>query len=996
MSILQSQAGRFQRRKPRGRKRLPGGAGGFCGLRALRFEPMEERTLLSVGWQYDHVIVDLRPTVASLPANSLQAFVNRSTIPAARLVFPDASGATQDIGPLGSTSPVGLTPQQIRAAYGINSIAIGSVVGDGTGQTIAIIDAYDDPSLVSSTSANFLTSDLHKFDVQFNLPDPPSFLKLDEHGGTSYPAGDTGWSTEEALDVEWSHALAPKANIILVEATSATDSDLISIAVNTARNWPGVSALSMSFGRSEGGNDTSLGSVFTTPGGHGGVTFLASTGDSGSPGGFPAFAPNVVAVGGTTLTLSGGNYGSETGWSGSGGGQSVYEAKPTYQNGVNSSAYRQIPDVSFDADPASGVAVLDTYGQGGWLQVGGTSVSSPCWAGLVADANQLRVSQGLAPMDGPSQTLPILYAMSSGDFHDITSGSNGGFSAHAGYDEVTGIGSPVANKLAPDFFPTASKGTVAFSARSYELGTTATITVRDSDLSGNGSCPVTVTSSAGDSETLSLAALGGGVFQGSIPTSAGTVIPGDGVLEAVAGGTITATYNDANNGSGSPAVVTDQAAVFSHLQITTTSPLPTAVLGQSYSVTLAATGGVGSDAWSIASGTNYTESDPGTGWLGGGTAQGWQADNASWSLALPWAFPYYGTSYSSVNVCSNGFLDFTSTSTSASNSQAALASAVRIAPLWEDLTTATAGDNIYVTSNANYVAVRWAAHTVSGSYPVNFEAVLYPNGDVKFNYGAAMSGLTPTSGVSRGDSAHYTLSRIDQASSIPANISSLMVHPGTVPPGLSLSSAGVLSGTPTGSAAGYDIPVTVTDSASPQHTATSSLHVNVVTLPLLALAVPANETEGVGTVNGTVTIPAALGSALAVNLVSSDTGRLTVPATVTIPVGQTSASIPITIIDDTLLNGPEAVTITASATGYTPGTGTVMVHDNETATLSVTLPTSAHETAGTVAGTITSSGAPTRNITLQLASSDTTRLTVPSTATLLAGQTTANFTATLL
>ena len=210
----------------------------------------------------------------------------------------------------------------------------------------------------------------------------------------------------------------------------------------------------MSFGRSESSDDAALNSVFTTPSGQPGVTFLASTGDSGAPGGFPAFSPNVVAVGGTTLTINSSTYAwvGETGWSGSGGGQSVYQSEPSYQSGVQNSGWREIPDVAFDADPNTGVAVYDSYDYGSsspWVQVGGTSLSSPCWAGLVAIANQLRASQGQGSLDGLSQTLPVLYGLPASDFHDITSGSNGGFSAGPGYDMVTGIGSPVANLLVP-------------------------------------------------------------------------------------------------------------------------------------------------------------------------------------------------------------------------------------------------------------------------------------------------------------------------------------------------------------------------------------------------------------------------------------------------------------------------------------------------------------------------------------------------------------------
>jgi uncharacterized repeat protein (TIGR01451 family) len=461
-----------------------------------------------------------------------------------------------------------MTPQQVRTAYGINSIALGSVAGDGSSQTIAIIDAFDAPNLVDSTDPNFVNSDLHQFDLQFSLPDPPSFVKVNETGGASLPAasGSSGWSVEASLDVEWAHAIAPRANIVLFEANSTADSDLITTAVNTARNWPGVVAISMSFGRAESSNDTSELSVFNTPSGHPGVTFLASTGDSGAPGGFPADAPNVVAVGGTTLNINPSTYAyvSETGWSEGGGGQSTYEAEPSYQTAVNTSGWRQIPDVSFDADPSTGVAVLDTYDFGNstpWVQVGGTSVSSPCWAGLVAVGGQLRSAVGLATTDGSTQTLPQLYSMKAADFHDIINGNNGN-AAHLGYDMVTGIGSPVADKLVPDFILVTSHGTAAFSAPTYEVGTPVTVTIGDLDLAASPSCTVTLTSSTGDSETLSVPALGGGVFQVSIPTSDGTVAAGDGVLETVPGGTITLTYNDSNDGTGNSATVTAQATMF--------------------------------------------------------------------------------------------------------------------------------------------------------------------------------------------------------------------------------------------------------------------------------------------------------------------------------------------------------------------------------------------------------------------------------------------------
>ncbi len=164
----------------------------------------------------------------------------------------------------------------------------------------------------------------------------------------------------------------------------------------------------------------------------------------------------------------------------------------------------------------------------------------------------------------------------------------------------------------------------------------------------------------------------------------------------------------------------------------------------------------------------------------------------------------------------------------------------------------------------------------------------------------------------------------------------------------------------------------------------------------LSIAVPANATKGDPPVTASVNIPAPLAGDLTISLTSSDPSRATVPASVTISAGQTSAPLPITIIDDGLLDGPEAVVITGTAAGYATTTATITIHDNQTATLSMTLPLTAHETDGTIIGTVTSGAAPARNITVQLTSSDTTRLTVPATVTLLAGQTSVNFTATLL
>jgi Bacterial Ig-like domain (group 3) len=375
---------------------------------------------------------------------------------------------------------VAYAPNQIRDAYGINPLGL-----DGTGQTIAIVDAYDDPSIFQAVDA---------FDSQFTLTDSgptlysqygpaSSFLTvLNQYGQATYlPStdpngpGTDNWEVEEALDVEWAHAIAPGAQIILVEANSQSLSDLMA-SVATAAAQPGVSVVSMSWGFAEGqavfASDEALyDSYFDVPG----VTFVASTGDYGAADPeYPAFSPNVVAVGGTSLTLNADNsYNSETGWGyysnsvgafiGSGGGISLYEPEPAYQQGVQSTGYRTTPDVSMVADPATGVWIADTYNldpNNPFEIVGGTSVSAPAWAGLFALVNQGRATAGETSLNSstPTDAQQALYMLPQSDYNSITSGDNG-YTANAGYNLVTGLGTPVANLLVPDLIAYQGAGT---------------------------------------------------------------------------------------------------------------------------------------------------------------------------------------------------------------------------------------------------------------------------------------------------------------------------------------------------------------------------------------------------------------------------------------------------------------------------------------------------------------------------------------------------------
>jgi subtilase family serine protease len=363
------------------------------------------------------------------------------------LATPDyvAVHTANNAAPLATSGPTGMTPAAVRSAYGFNGVTFsGGVAGTGAGETIAIVDAYDDPNIAS---------DLHQFDLKFGLSDP-TFTKVNQNGGSAMPAANKGWATEIALDVEWAHAIAPGANILLVEANSSSMSDLMT-AVNTARNASGVVAVSMSWGGGEFSSESSYDSYFTTPAGHVGVSFFVASGDNGAPTSYPAASPNVVSVGGTTLNLSGANYGSESAWSGSGGGPSSFESQPSYQKGVvtQSSTQRTNPDVAYDADPNSGFPVYDSYNNGTatpWGQWGGTSDAAPQWAALTAIADQGRAINGLGSLNGASQLLPALYQLPASDFHDVTTGASSGspkYSAGVGYDLATGRGTPVANLL---------------------------------------------------------------------------------------------------------------------------------------------------------------------------------------------------------------------------------------------------------------------------------------------------------------------------------------------------------------------------------------------------------------------------------------------------------------------------------------------------------------------------------------------------------------------
>ncbi len=299
-------------------------------------------------------------------------------------------------------APFPYGPSTMQRIYGFNQVP-----NQGQGQVIAIVDAYDDPNA---------EADLGVFTQQFNLPPCTTangcFQKI-YAAGTSPP----------------------------VDSNRAVD-----VAVQN-----GAHVVSMSWGGTEYLGQLLADAHFNVKG----VTFVASSGDFGNFGGvsYPATSPLVVGVGGTTLVLGQiGNYLYETAWSDSTGGLSLFETEPSYQASAQQFGKRGTPDVAYNGDPATGVAVYDSVpisGAYGWYQVGGTSAGAPQWSALFAIANSVRVSAGKNTLDKPQFGMYLAPSL----YHDIILGTNGecGYicNARAGYDFVTGLGSPRANQMIP-------------------------------------------------------------------------------------------------------------------------------------------------------------------------------------------------------------------------------------------------------------------------------------------------------------------------------------------------------------------------------------------------------------------------------------------------------------------------------------------------------------------------------------------------------------------
>jgi len=320
-----------------------------------------------------------------------------------------------------AATPSGIGPSDLTSAY--------SLPAGGSGATVAIVDAYDDPNA---------ESDLATYRAQYGLPACTTangcFKKVNGSGQSSpLPTADSGWAGEISLDVDMVSAVCPNCHILLVEAASADDNSLFS-AIDSAVSL-GAKYVSNSWGGSESSSETSQDADLNHPG----VAITVSSGDDGTGAEYPATSRYVTAVGGTSLTKSSSasRGWTEKAWTSAGSGCSAYETKPTWQTVTTNCSRRAEADVSAVADPATGVAVYQTYGASGWSVYGGTSASAPIIAGVYA----------LAGTPG-SADYPASYPYAhQSNLFDVTSGSNGSCgapicTAGSGWDGPTGLGTP--------------------------------------------------------------------------------------------------------------------------------------------------------------------------------------------------------------------------------------------------------------------------------------------------------------------------------------------------------------------------------------------------------------------------------------------------------------------------------------------------------------------------------------------------------------------------
>jgi subtilase family serine protease len=438
------------------------------------------------------------PSVADLPTRGLTPQILAEHLASARMHVASAQVSAGSAAATRSLASTVFTPAQIRAAYGLpdlpaitTSLTPAQAANLGAGQTIYIIDAYHDATALA---------DLNVFSTKFGLPTctqvgiaPTAALPLGAasskctlsvveatSSGTmtsTVPAYSGTWAPESKLDVQWAHAIAPLARIVLIETPNSMSNYILGAIALANKMGPGV--VSMSFAFPDPGWAASVDSRFTTPG----MTYLAATGDVGGQVAWPAVSPNVVAVGGTGMNWSPATGRYEQAWASGGGGVSAYESAPSYQADITvggaKPSHRAVADVAFNANPTTGQYVSLTLPNAAqaWSAYGGTSIGTPQWAGIIAVANAIRANAGKNPLGdihsllyGSIGAVPGNYSAAFADIVDGTNGSCTICKATAGFDTATGWGTPNVSALMPLLTGGASAATAAAPAISVPGG----------------------------------------------------------------------------------------------------------------------------------------------------------------------------------------------------------------------------------------------------------------------------------------------------------------------------------------------------------------------------------------------------------------------------------------------------------------------------------------------------------------------------------------------
>jgi hypothetical protein len=875
------------------------------------------------------------------------------------------------------STPSGFGPAALQSAY--------LAPTGGAGQTVAIVDAYDDP---------YAESELATYRSQFGLPPCTTangcFKKVNQNGATSpLPTADPDWSVEIALDLAMVSAICPSCNILLVEASSASWSDL-----GTAENGAaalGPSAISNSWGGSESSSATTYDTQYFN---HPGILITVSSGDYGYGVEYPSSSKYVLGVGGTSLVTSTSSRGwAESVWDGAGSGCSAYIDKPSLQTDPGCSK-RTVADVSAVADPNTGVAVYSTY-EGGWLIVGGTSASSPIVAAIFTAAGKTAIGS----------TFPYTHTSA---FYDVTTGSNGSCSpaylctAQAGYDGPTGWGTPNGQLIAASS-DIAQVFSVTFNPSSLEGGSTSTGTILLTAFAPAGGATVALTNSAPSLVTVpSSVVVPAGSQSMTFPVT--TV-----QTSAQTTANIQATYPASTSATGTLTLLASPTPTSLVLS-------PTSVPGGTTStgtVTLSGPAPVGGAAVALLSSNVAVATVPATINIPQGATSGTFAVTTlgqTYATSATISAAYHGlTQSAALAVTTTPGVSSVSVSPSLLEGGGSATGYVYLN------TTAPTGGAVVVLSSSGAAATVPASVTVSAglssaSFSISTTSVTAQTTvTISATYPAALTATTTLTVLPSPTPLSLTLAPTSVTGGTPATATVLLSGP--APAGganVALTSSYVAVATvpatiniPEGATSGTftitTLPQTYSTSTSisaAYHGLTRSATLTVtLAATLSSVSVSPSILQGGGSATGYVYLNTTAPSGGAVVLLSSSSGAANVPASITVTTGLSSASFPIATTSVTALT---TVTISATYPSTTIKTTTLTVAPSPTP-LSVTLAPSTVTGGNSSTGTVLLSGpAPAGGSVVTLASSLTSSATVPASVSIPAGATSGTFTITTL